>query len=437
MKKHEFCIPETNTIAKPIAEIIGSTDGGTGKYLYEDTGIKCPSSISTTLKADVSADRWSNVANKPILDPFTKPLSSFLQPTTNSSTYYASNYPMPDISIPNNVPNFNFISNSNSFSSDSKKVSARYEALQKGFTGQVLGGASHDGRHKRDYSEKPQVNNEVLSAVREIDRKDNAKAVNFILFHDCQLNDDDMYWLSATFNYHGPRGLAVNTVDLSNNCLKLEQDNGLPFFSFKPYNTPRNILRLDLSNNNIGDYGAKVVADGLANGVFPITKQVNLSGNKITETGEAYLINAVKVSANTDLNVFAVKAGWRNTDPMWKQIAKSTLKGFLQHAKNQGIDTEHVATNKSALDYIFNTGNIIKNMFFGWGKCSNTLLEILSFNTNAPSITKGFALEMYGTKAIKKADFRICMALEAHDAVVSIEGVELAVKAVDLLGDGE
>lgn len=78
-----------------------------------------------------------------------------------------------------------------------------------------------------------------------------------------------------------------------------------------------------------------------------------------------------------------------------------------------------------------------KNMLFGWGKCSNTLLEILSFNTNAPSITKGFALEMYGTKAMKKADFRICMAIEAHDAIVSIEGVELAVKAVDLLGDGE
>ena len=369
MKKHEFCIPETNTIAKPIAEIIGSTDGGTGKYLYEDTGIKCPSSISTTLKADVSADRWSNVANKPILDPFTKPLSSFLQPTTNSSTYYASNYPMPDISIPNNVPNFNFISNSNSFSSDSKKVSARYEALQKGFTGQVLGGASHDGRHKRDYSEKPQVNNEVLSAVREIDRKDNAKAVNFILFHDCQLQDDDLYWLSATFNYHGPRGLAVNTLDLSNNCLTLVRDSNLgyvdvPFFSFNsPYNAPRNILRLDLSNNNIGDAGAKIVADGLANGVFPITKQVNLSGNKITKEGHKSLMAALDSPKVKSIMVGLVQNVVDVNNTIDKAV-KSTL-DFLSKALQYTIE-EH---NKGLKGTKWDGSSVRSDSMDKWKNC--------------------------------------------------------------------
>ena len=89
------------------------------------------------------------------------------------------------------------------------------------------------------------------------------------------LNDDDMYWLSSIFNTHTPKGLAVNMVDLSDNDIKLTRDHNLtyqdlPFFSFNsPYNTPRNILRLDLSNNQIGDAGAKIIADGLANGVFP------------------------------------------------------------------------------------------------------------------------------------------------------------------------
>jgi len=313
----------------------------------------------------------------------------------------------------------------------------------KGFTGQVLGGANHDQRHCREYNEAPQVNKEMLAAVRKIDREGTSKSVNFMLFHKHNLNDDDMYWLSSIFNYHGPKGLAVNTVDLSNNDITLTRDPNLtyvdlPFFSFNaPYNTPRNILRLDLSNNNIGDAGAKIVADGLANGVFPITKQINLSGNQITEFGQAKLIEGVRVSTNTDLNVITVKAGWKDGTPHWKTAAKYALNKFLSHAKSQGIDTEHVATNKSALDYILDGITIGKNIVFGVAKCSNTLLEILSFNTNAPSITKGFALEMYGTKAMKKADFKVCVLLETHDAFVSNEGVDLAVKAVEILGDSE
>lgn len=36
---------------------------------------------------------------------------------------------------------------------------------------------------------------------------------------------------------------------------------------------------------------------------------------------------------------------------------------------------------------------------------------------------------------MKKVDLRVCMLLEAHDAILSELGVELAVKVVDLLGD--
>ena len=103
----------------------------------------------------------------------------------------------PNISVPNNLPNLNTISSSNNnVSDDSIKVSSRYNALMKGFTGQVLGGANHDKRHCREYNEAPQVNKEMLYGARKIDRDNNAGAVNFILFYDCYLNDDDMYWLA-------------------------------------------------------------------------------------------------------------------------------------------------------------------------------------------------------------------------------------------------
>ena len=192
-------------------------------------------------------------------------------------------------------------------SSEQLSIISRYQNLMKGFTGQVLGGANHDQRYCREYNEAPQVNKEMLAAVRKIDREGTSKSVNFMLFHKHYLNDDDMYWLSSIFNTHTPKGLAVNTVDLSNNCLTLVRDSNLgyvdlPFFSFNaPYNTHRNILRLDLSNNNIGDAGAKVVADGLANGVFPITKKINLSGNNITSNGESSLVQAMQSSTVQDI----------------------------------------------------------------------------------------------------------------------------------------
>lgn len=203
----------------------------------------------------------------------------------------------------------------------------RYQNLMKGFTGQWLTGGNHDQRHCRDNTEKPPVNKELLASARWIDNNVDAKAVNFILFHDCYLNDDDMYWLSSIFNTHTPNGLAVNTVDLSNNCLTLVRDSNLgyvdlPFFSFNaPYNTPRNILRIDLSNNKIGDAGAKIVADGLANGVLPITKKINLSGNNITDTGKEKLVTAAKESLNQNLVVI-----------LEKQSSLDGVKSFMKKA---------------------------------------------------------------------------------------------------------
>ena len=143
-------------------------------------------------------------------------------------------------------------SSGTSLTQEQQAIVFRYQNITKGFTGQVLGGAYHGLIKYRDYEEKPFVNREMLHAVRKLDNDSNPKAINFILFYGHYLNDDDMYWLSSMFNSH--KDLAVNTVDLSNNCLRLAKDNGLPFFSFNSsYNTPRNIGRLDLSDNNICD----------------------------------------------------------------------------------------------------------------------------------------------------------------------------------------
>lgn len=206
---------------------------------------------------------------------------------------------------------------SGSYSTNSRHeaaiIQARNANIMEGFTGQWLGGACHDKRHCKDYEQYPNVNKILLEAARLLDgkvdvlygRTIHAQAVNFILFHNHYLNDDDMYWLSSIFNSHPD--LAVNTVDLSNNEITLTTDHNyqdLPFFSFNsPYNTPRKILRLDLSNNKINDEGAAIIANGLANGVFPITKLLNLGGNQITPIG---FQNMMDIISHIDQEIFII-----------------------------------------------------------------------------------------------------------------------------------
>lgn len=372
---------------------------------------------------------------------------------------------MPNMNISSNTSTENLDGNYN-LSNDSVKVITRYQNLMKGFTGNVLGGANHDQRHCRDYSEKPQVNKEVLSAVRKIDREDNAKSVNFVLFHDCYLNDDDMYWLSATFNYHGPKGLAVNTVDLSNNCLTLVRDPNLtyvdlPFFSFNsPYNTPRNILRLDLSNNQIGDAGAKVVADGLANGVFPITKQINLSGNKITDKGTVTIAEALKTgkfpvlkqldASGNDTSLVTEKFMLdalkhpstqsiilllkRSNDLKVvlsgsKEEKQKLIKTTLQTAQDNGVDVKNVAVSKGVGEFIKNGLSVLRDFGIGFTKCNIVPEDAETFAIEA--ITAKICKKTAGANAAK--DAVVCFFDTIEDISTSPEGVQF-IKDLDLLG---
>jgi len=246
----------------------------------------------------------------------------------------------------------------------SKEILAKRTAVTKGFTGQSLCGGFGDNRYDREYEEIPYVNKGMLQAARKLDYDNNPKAVNFILFNDCKLNDDDMYWLTSMFNTH-KSSLAVNTIDLSNNFIRLEKDNGLPFFSFNhPYNTPRNILRLDLSNNQIGDAGAKVVADGLANGVLPITKYVNLSGNKITDTGKGFIANMMhKLNQGLVVTLETIQ----NAS---KESFKLAVKGMLSVAKSNGVSTKEALTTEETIEHCKKgSWNVGFNIFTGYAKC--------------------------------------------------------------------
>ena len=300
------------------------------------TNIPATSNNWTDMRDTVNCNRPINISvsntgntGNPFVNwtPSTGNFGNTGNPTTNISTFNPPNM---------NIPTGSTQSFGNNVEQNSTQVITRYQNLMKGFTGQVLGGANHDKRHCRDYSEKPQVNKEMLAAVRMIDSKNNPKAVNFILFHDCYLNDDDMYWLTSVFNTH-KSNIAVNTIDLSNNCISLTPTKNMPFFSFNyPFYTTWNVLRLDLSNNNIGDDGAKCIADGLSKGFFPITKQINLSGNQITDTGKEQLATAVNKSQNPNLAITLEKQN--DAGGVWDFIKKAFNYYAKEHSNKLAED---------------------------------------------------------------------------------------------------
>jgi hypothetical protein len=222
--------------------------------------------------------------------------------------------------------------------------------------------------------------------------------------------------------------------------------------------TNRTIKNLDLRNNQIGDVGAELIAAYLKHGYMPATTHVNLADNIITDKGTLCFAESLNSSVNK-LKVLHLEGNKLTPDGEFrigssiktviqdmivfvkkftgKEIIKPALKEFIKYAEKYGVDTTHIATNKPTLDYIKDTGIIIKNIAFGYAKCSNIVIDMLTFDTTLPSLAKSTTIEMYGSKAVKKADLKVCVTWETHDAIVSPEGVDLAVKAIDLLGDGE
>ena len=230
--------------------------------------------------------------------------------------------------------------------------------------------------------------------------------------------------------FTSPTNPSTAILKLSNILL---DDSHVPYItSMMANNNCPNLIYLDLRDNFLGDYSASLLATSISKGEMSSLKVLHLEGNKFTKTGEGFLVKSLK-QISQDIMVTLEKY---STD-LGQKVIKPALKYFVKHAEEHGVDTTHVATNKPTLSYIKDTGIIIKNIAFGYAKCSNIVIDMLSFDTTLPSLAKSSAIEMYGSKAVKNTDLKVCVTLETYDAIVSPEGVDLAVKAIDLLGDVE
>ena len=230
--------------------------------------------------------------------------------------------------------------------------------------------------------------------------------------------------------FTSPTNPSTAILKLSNILL---DDSHVPYItSMMANNNCPNLIYLDLRDNFLGDYSASLLATSISKGEMPSLKVTHLEGNKITKTGEGFLIKVLK-QISQDIMVTLEKY---STD-LGQKVIKPALKEFVKYAEKNGVDTTHIATNKSTWEYMKDISKIGGKTIFGYAKCSNIIIDMLTFDTTLPSLAKSATIEMYGSKAVKNTDLKVCVILETYDAIVSPEGVDLAVKAIDLLGDGE
>lgn len=150
-------------------------------------------------------------------------------------------------------------------------------------------------------------------------------------------------------------------------------DNG-----WKPYQsnlkTVQNVITINLSNNQIGDGGAKLLADYLANGSFPNTKSIDVSGNQITATGYGYLANSLNAVSQDLKIVFEAVKGFS------KDALKASMKSMLFIAKNNGISTKETLTTAETIEHCKNgIANVGLNIGVGYLKCTSKIVKAYNY----------------------------------------------------------
>jgi len=206
------------------------------------------------------------------------------------------------------------------------------------------------------------------------------------------------------------------------------QMSNFDYFLKLPYLSK--VSTIDVSNNQIDDNGAKVLANSLSNGRFPHLKTLRLEGNKITDEGQGFLIDSLKTLSQH----IVVKLKKYSADLGQKTI-KPVLQEFLNFAEKRGVNITDINTDKSTIESLKDMARVGWDLSFGIAKCRYPALEVLTLDTTLPSLVIETAVEKSGSKVLKNANMGLCISITTYDAFTTSAGLDLIVKAIDLMGE--
>ncbi|MBM3467072.1 MAG: hypothetical protein FJX70_04480 [Alphaproteobacteria bacterium] len=157
------------------------------------------------------------------------------------------------------------------------------------------------------------------------------------------------------------------------------QMSNFDYFLKLPYLSK--VSTIDLSNNQIDDKGAKVLADSLAKGEMPNLKKLHLEGNQLTDKGEDALINVLKNETVQDVIITTITLYEKYQLNINGSADKkmSILENRLERAKACGVDVDNVVVERTTWDWIKNKYQFYKSISVGWVKCMITYDDVESF----------------------------------------------------------
>ena len=202
----------------------------------------------------------------------------------------------------------------------------------------TLGGSSSASK-KRDIDG---VNVQVKNIVQDV-TINGYKGQKALVMSNYDLEPHDMNYLSATMPSHSYN---FSLVDFSNNprmgavgldytlkgapgilSIQSGSTNLSSMYQGVLTRSSFNIVKLDLSNCNIGDVGADILAHALVSRKLPATKHIDVSDNGITQTGWEYFAAAVK---KVKTKTVAIKVATTDTLQDMKEFINKGFKYYTQ-----------------------------------------------------------------------------------------------------------
>jgi hypothetical protein len=205
--------------------------------------------------------------------------------------------------------------------------------------------------------------------------------------------------------------------------------------NWQPYQstikTVQSVVNINLSNNQIGDDGAKLLAHYLANGTLPHLKSLDVSGNQITLTGEGYFAKAMQNNVVKDMYITLKNVGGLTRKDYYAPVLKQVLKD----AKANGVDIKNIVVNKSLIASIKDHTEMSWNIGINFLKCK--FVPVLE----APSLAAGTFVLAYPKHVISKifspTETLACVVDGFKEEFNTDLGAKIAVRDLELMGVDE
>lgn len=308
--------------------------------------------------------------------------------------------------------------------------------------------SSGNGGGKRD---NDGVSVEVKNIVQDF-TTNGYKNQNLLMMSNYNLEPHDMNYLSGTMpNYK----YNFTLVDFSNNpriealgldyilkgapgILSLQQGNTDISVMYQGMLTRPsfNIVKLDLSNCNIGDIGADILGHALANGRLPATKHIDVSGNKITEEGENFFVKALKDPTVQHIAVLLEDLGQNlKIQSGRKEDVVPELHRILHSAEKRGVDVQHMVVDLSFLTWYKNLKGMATVATRGFIKCKWTEDPIGDWAKDSLAAKLPKSIQKPLKKFIDSESTVSCFIKSYDQAITSEFGAQTAINDLHIIGE--